>query len=250
MMTIYHISFLLLILYLLFIFSFKKNNQCKISYENPEIFIKNEHMEEFKKNNIVLINNVFNPLYFYKLKAAVLDNCKKSKRQNRLEFLRKASTVKASDIISSISDLYYSVYFLKVIRKISGFDLQNVNCDDESSMNIFTYDEPEDFITWHKDPNHYNGNRLTVLINIVNENSNNSDLSDSELHYIVNGKQEFIKMSPNSMLIFNGSKINHMATGVKQGESRIILSFTYCDLCEESFTGYIVKTIKNKVLGY
>lgn len=234
-----------------FIFSFKKNNKCKISYYNPHIIVDDVdfYSKKFKNDDIVFIKNIFDLQCFNILKSDVMNNIYKAKR-NDLQYLRKASTVKATDITKEVANLYYSIYFLDFLKKITGLNsLENVNCDDESSMNIFVYDKPEDFITWHKDPNHYIGNRLTVLINIVNTN-NDGDLSDSELQYMIKGKEYSIKMPPNSIVIFQGSKINHRATSIGEDGKRIILSFTYCDICKESLYGCLSKNIKNKVLGY
>ena len=121
-------------------------------------------------------------------------------------------------------------------------------------MNILIYDKPGDFISWHFDPNHYIGMRLTILISIVNKGKgkDSSSLSSSFLQYKLRGSNEIhsIQMKPNSILIFDGSQIEHKATGIDEHERRIVLSFTYCDICRETVLGNFVKRCKEMIMGY
>lgn len=239
--------------------SFSKNNVCvestlQSTFESQSLrALANE--KEFKEHNIVFIKDVFDQAYFRVLKDGVLGHLNKGtmKRNNAFTSVRRAMTVKASDLRDekNARDLYYSKFFIKDLRRMTGLPLENVSCNDEASMNVLVYNKPNDFISWHHDPNHYKGRRLTVLISLVNENAREPDkLSESELQYILDGKQHSIKMPPNSMLVFDGSKIKHRATSIGEGDTRIVLSFTYCDVCREGLMGYMFKKIKELVLGY
>ena len=56
-------------------------------------------------------------------------------------------------------------------------------------------------------------------------------------------------MMPNSLLIFKGSDIMHKSTAIKKNEKRVLLSMTYCDICQEkkNIINYIHDKIKNLV---
>ena len=57
-------------------------------------------------------------------------------------------------------------------------------------------------------------------------------------------------MEENSILIFDGSKIEHSTTELKENEERDLISFTYCDICESTIMNNIILYIKNTLLGY
>lgn len=234
--------------------SFSKNNVC-VQSTVPIKLNELVPRTEFKERNIVFMKGVFDKAYFEELKGGVLGHLNKRtmKRNNAFTSVRRAMTVKASDLRTeeNTRNLYYSKEFIKILSGITGLPLENVSCNDEASMNVLVYNQPDDFISWHHDPNHYKGRRLNVLISLVNENASEAgNLSESELQYIVDGKQYSIKMPPNSMLVFDGSKIKHRATSIGEGDTRIVLSFTYCDVCREGLMGYAFKKIKELVLGY
>lgn len=205
---------------------------------------------DFNNKKLVYIENVFGDQFFKNLQGYI--SSAQPSRFDKFLFARKAGTVKASNMPDHISKLYYSHAFISFLSNVTGIPLQNVNCDDESSMNLLVYDKPGDFINWHRDPNHYMGQRITVLICITNKNNVTGELSSAELHYKSPGTNNVstLKMKPNSMLVFDGSSIEHMATGISENDERVLLSFTYCDTCKPTLSGKAVEFFKQVVLGY
>ncbi|NBU34286.1 hypothetical protein EB118_06985 [bacterium] len=209
--------------------------------------------KEYKDHNITLIGDIFTDDYFAHLKNEALGLITYNNRNETFSGIRKAGTISSSKLSANptIHSLYTSPEFIGFLKEITGLDLERVNCDDKSSMNLLVYEKTGDFISWHKDPNHYKGNRITVLINIVNEScSDPTQLSESFLQYKLDGSIVSVKMKPNSILVFNGSIVDHRATGIGPNERRIQLSFTYCDVCRETFVGKPVRWLKETVLGY
>lgn len=242
-------------------YSFPKSNTgcvyttdvADVAIRDPFHFPVSVLAEEYHLNNIVLIEDIFTPEYFEDLKKQVLGQLVHNSRNETFTGIRKAGTINSSTLSTNlmVHSLYTSPKFINLLKGITGLDLQRVNCDDKSSMNLLVYEKAGDFISWHKDPNHYMGNRITVLVSIVNEScSDTSQLSESLLQYKLNGSVVSIKMKPNSLLLFNGSEVDHRATGIGPNERRIQLSFTYCDVCRESFLGKPVRWFKETVLGY
>lgn len=208
-------------------------------------------VNKFNESSLVLIEDFFDIDFFRNLQENILQIQESNRTNNLFKSIRKAGTIPSNSIPEYIKNIYYNKIFIQFLRKITNLSLENVNCDDDSNMNILVYDKPGDFITWHFDPNHYVGNRLTILINVINESSSNS-LSSSLLQYKIKGSNEIysIKMKPNSILIFDGSNVEHRATPIKLDERRIVLSFTYCDVCKETILGKFIKKCKEIVLGY
>ncbi|NBP00500.1 MAG: hypothetical protein EBU90_10330 [Proteobacteria bacterium] len=205
---------------------------------------------DFNEKKLVYIENIFDDQFFQRLQGYI--RSAQPSRTDTFQFARKAGTVKASNMPDQVAKLYYSRAFISFLSHVTGITLQNVNCDDESSMNLLVYDEPGDFINWHRDPNHYMGQRITVLICITNTNSVTGELSSAELYYKEPNSNDVstLKMKPNSILVFDGSSIEHMATGISENDERVLLSFTYCDTCKPSLSGKVIEFFKQLVLGY
>jgi hypothetical protein len=87
---------------------------------------------------------------------------------------------------------------------------------------------------------------ISILLSIRNSNNTNTDLSSSILKYkdINTGVIHQLQMKPNSLLVFDGTKILHTATGIKPDETRIVLTFTYCDVCKEKIYARSIRKIK------
>jgi hypothetical protein len=115
--------------------------------------------------------------------------------------------------------------------------------------NILIYDKQNDFIDWHHDSSYYTGNYISILLSIRNNNSTNTDLSSSVLKYkdIHTGLINQLQMKPNSLLVFDGTKILHTATGIKPNETRIVLTFTYCDTCKEKIYSRLKRKLKESI---
>ena len=214
----------------------------------------NLYSTQFNKNNLVYIPNLFDASYFNTLQNKARTLLTQSNIKSSNHIFRKGSILSKDDIKNSFVNTLYSE-MLPVINKIVQQKIGPIKCanfDDKSSYNILLYDKPNDFIQWHNDPNHYIGDRITVLISIDNTNHNQSDLSSAQLdYYLENNKtMQSLKMKPNSILIFNGTKIMHRATSIKNNEKRCLISFTYCTKCRETLGGSITKNIKEFVLGY
>jgi len=210
---------------------------------------------EYRANKIAYLENLFPQAEFDHLHQAVMNETQSASVQRTCGLLsgfRKAGALSSASIKSQeIKELYYNPYLLQVIRSVTGNPrMQTVSCGDKSSYNVLLYNKPNDHIEWHTDPNHYRGDRVTVLICMANSNSSNTDVSAAELLYDINGTVNSIQMKPNSILIFNGSRIRHKATGIQENELRTLISFTYCDICEQTLWGWFVRSIKERVLNY
>jgi hypothetical protein len=74
--------------------------------------------------------------------------------------------------------------------------------------------------------------------------------SNVQLMYKLNNQIFNLNMKENSMLIFDGSNIEHRTTKLQENEERNLISFTYCDDCRTTRINNIIVWIKNLLLGY
>jgi hypothetical protein len=85
---------------------------------------------------------------------------------------------------------------------------------------------------------------------LVNENADKTGLSKNEFIYKYQGKDYPIKLQENSIIIFRGSDILHKSTGIDENERRILLSMTFCDICQEkkNIFQFVYEKIKHMVI--
>jgi hypothetical protein len=124
--------------------------------------------------------------------------------------------------------LYHNVEFQNFISRTVGIRIQPTPVWDQSSLSLLVYDRPGDHIGWHYDHDFYRGRHFTVLLIIRNEGIGPQQLSHCVLNVNRQGKITAIPTPANSLVVFEGARILHMVTPVREKEIRIALSMTYC----------------------
>ena len=136
----------------------------------------------------------------------------------------------------------------EVINFISDVVGQQVYCTpetDQSSLSILCYNLAGDHINWHYYHNFYKGRHFTVLISLANEKIGKMEVSSCEFSYVKDGLSYVLPTHPNTLLIFEGAKILHKASPLKDNELRILLSMTYCTDPRISLLKEIARRIKD-----
>lgn len=103
---------------------------------------------------------------------------------------------------------------------------------DQSSCSLLVYDREGDHIGWHYDHNFYRGRHFTVLLCLANRGLDtpgaaSGSLSNGELQRRQRGIVETIVTPPNTLVVFEGSRVLHRATAIGEGQQRIMLSMTF-----------------------
>jgi len=230
----------LIIYYLIFNKIIPDNTCIKYNYDN--ILNKNININKIS-HNLIYITDIFKDDCFNKIQE-ISTHIRNSNIKDNRNFLRKNTTLSSDKLKNTyINDIYFNKNLLDFLSTQLDKNLNLVDCSDISSMNLISYNKPNDYIYWHKDPNHYFGNRYTVLIMTKNT-------STVKLMYKLNNEIFSLNMEENSILIFDGSKIEHRTTPLEENEERDLLSFTYCDDCNTNRLNNISVWIKNTLLGY
>lgn len=172
-------------------------------------------------------------------------------------YFRKATGINFNDLhkydeYNGFLELYYSDDILRVLTNIFKKPINRPPSCDNNSCSLLIYCNSGDFIDWHMDYSNYYGDRYIALLSIVNSNSNNECCSSNEFLYIdnENGEEKKLKLKPNNLLIFKGSEILHKSTEILKDEKRILLSMTFCDICQEkkNILYEIYEPLKNYIL--
>ena len=227
---------------------YERLNVMKKQY--PTIINTNHNV--IMNDNVVYIENIFNEEY-YNMISKQFNNLDKYTPKDMM-MLRKSSGVNFFDLhntneFDGCLETYYNNEFLDFLSNVLKKPIQRTNLSDTNSCSLLIYSKKGDHINWHIDNSIYHGDRYVVLYTVKNENEATNSLSQNTFHYIINGEEFKLKMKPNSILLFKGSEIYHKSTAIDENEKRVLLSMTFCDICQEkkSVVNYIHETIKNAV---
>jgi hypothetical protein len=123
---------------------------------------------------------------------------------------------------------YHSADLQDAIGHLVGTAVQPTPIHDQSSLSILVYNKPGDHIGWHFDHNFYRGRHFTVLLAIHNAGRAANGLSHAVLKARLPGREIEVATAPNTLVVFEGARVRHMVTPIRDGERRIVLSMTYC----------------------
>ena len=228
----------------------KVHNNNKLLYKKFP-FLINKNLNIKNENNIIVIDNFLNKNYFIFLKNQ-FDN-KKFVSNDAL--LRKASgydffNLHDSKEFNGFIELYYSNEILDSLSNILNKRIQRTPLNDPNACSLLLYSNKGDYIDWHLDHSMYYGDRYVILLTLVNENKDKTQLSENEFQYVHNGVTNKLKMKPNTLVIFKGSEIMHKSTAINDGEKRILLSMVFCDICQEkkNIITFIYEKMKNYIM--
>ncbi|NJL72939.1 MAG: 2OG-Fe(II) oxygenase [Candidatus Competibacteraceae bacterium] len=116
---------------------------------------------------------------------------------------------------------------------------------DQSSLSVLFYDKPGDHIGWHYDHNFYRGRHFTVLLPVVNEGHGEGGLSHATLKAMIGTAERTVATPPNTLVVFEGARVNHKVTPVAEGERRLVVSMSYCTDGRASLAQGVMRRIKD-----
>ncbi len=123
---------------------------------------------------------------------------------------------------------YHSGGLRHILSRLVGTPVQPTPIHDQSSLSVLVYNKPGDHIGWHYDHNFYRGRHFTVLLAIHNAGQAADGLSHAVLMARPPGREIAISTVANTLIVFEGARIRHKVTPIREGERRIVLSMTYC----------------------
>jgi hypothetical protein len=123
---------------------------------------------------------------------------------------------------------YHSRGLQDILSRLVGVPLRPTPIHDQSSLSVLVYNKPGDHIGWHYDHNFYRGRHFTVLLAIRNEGRAAHGSSHAVLKARLPQREIAISTASNTLVIFEGARVRHMVTPIREGERRLMLSMTYC----------------------
>ena len=126
-----------------------------------------------------------------------------------------------------IAELYRSPDLIRFLENVAGEPLQLSPADDPHAYALYFYTRAGDHIGWHYDTSYYRGRRYTLLLGMIDDSSCRLEY---ELHTrepgaaVVSGA---VKIPPGGLVFFDGDKLRHRVTPLREGERRVSLTFEY-----------------------
>jgi hypothetical protein len=131
------------------------------------------------------------------------------------------------ELAPAVAALYGSPALKQWLEQLTGERLHLSPPKDPHAYALYFYTRSGDHIGWHYDTSYYAGRRYTVLLGVIDESSCRLDY---ELHTrekgaaVVSGS---IRIPPGGLVVFDGDALRHRITPLKDGETRISLTFEY-----------------------
>ena len=139
---------------------------------------------------------------------------------------------------------YGSAAMRRLVSRIVGVEVEPTPLHDESSCSVLFYEKPGDHINWHYDHNFYRGRHFTVLIPVVNR-GRDGGLSAARLLAKQGGHDVEVATPPNRLILFEGTKVRHKVTPIREGERRAVWSMTYCTDPRNSAFQAVARRVKD-----
>ncbi len=195
---------------------------------NPDYSVKINNLDK----PIIYIENFLNTSFFRYLVNQIPVENKKSTNV----ILRKASGISFTELHQSYSgflEFYHSFEFKNFLQHRLKKIINRPPMSDDNCCSIIMYTSKGDYINWHYDYSSYHGKRYTILLTLVNENELTGNLSENNFIYVEDGVEKKLKCKPNSIIIFDGENIRHKSTPINDNEKRVLISMTFCDICQQ-----------------
>ena len=123
---------------------------------------------------------------------------------------------------------YHSPEVQRWVSTVVGLPVQPTPDQDQSSLSVLCYNEAGDHIHWHYDHNFYRGRHFTVLVSLANQSACGGVSQSTLKRRLSGGDEQAFNTSPNSLVLFEGTRVLHRASPTAEGDLRIMLSMTFC----------------------
>jgi hypothetical protein len=147
----------------------------------------------------------------------------------------------------AIAELYESPRLTDWLARLAGEALQLSPPADPHAYALYFYTRAGDHIGWHYDTSYYAGRRYTLLLGVLEDSSCRLDY---QLHTREAGARVeagSLQLPPGGAVFFDGDKLRHRITPLRDGEKRVSLTFEYVTDPRMSFGRRLISQMKDAV---
>jgi hypothetical protein len=161
---------------------------------------------------------------------------------------KKGGSISRFDLAQNapiFSSIYTSASLKSFLSSVVGKSLLYCPENDPHAYALYSYDREGDHIGFHYDKSYYRGSRYTCLIGLVDDSCcaleyelfSKDDCKETVMHST--------KISPGSLVFFNGDNIRHRVTPAKPQDKRTILTLEYLTDSSISNFGHFYGQLKD-----
>lgn len=147
----------------------------------------------------------------------------------------------------NIDGVYRSLVFLRFIRQLVDPSVKECPESDPHRCALYAYTEPGDHIGFHYDTSYYKDRRFTVLVGLKDQSSSRLVC---HLHTRNSGhavEKLEVQLSPGRLVVFNGDKVYHAVTPLREGEERFVITMEYVTSAEMHLFMRFVSNMKDAI---
>jgi len=126
-----------------------------------------------------------------------------------------------------IAQLYRSKELIGFLEHLTGDKLLLSPADDPHAYALYYYTKPGDHIGWHYDTSYYDGRRYTLLLGVIDESSCFLEYRLHTRSENVPIVEDAVQIPPGGLVFFDGDKLHHRITPLRENEERVSLTFEY-----------------------
>jgi hypothetical protein len=150
-------------------------------------------------------------------------------------FLRRGASISHVDArgtsLQPLFDALESPDILLRIKERAGLQLQLIPDTDPNRLSLLNYTHDGDHMKWHLDGNSYQGERWVGILVLIN-GCDSGSLSSAQLQFRSrDGAVTTARAPENSLILFQGDRLEHQVTPLISGQRRVVLSLLLCDVC-------------------
>ena len=127
-----------------------------------------------------------------------------------------------------IGDVYRSPALREFLERISGARLLDCPPDDPHTYALYLYTEPGDHIGWHYDTSFYRGERYTLLLGLIENESSRLECEINTRDESKPSESRSYRMKPGSLAFFNGDGLWHRVTKMaEEDQERVVITMEF-----------------------
>jgi hypothetical protein len=131
------------------------------------------------------------------------------------------------ELAPSMTAVYRSKALKELLHKVTESPVNECPGSDPHRCALYAYTEAGDHIGWHYDTSYYKDKRWTLLVGFQD---NSSARLGCRLYTRIKDREPVnleMKVSPGTLVLFNGDRLYHCVTPTKENESRYMVSMQY-----------------------
>lgn len=213
-----------------------------------------DYAEQYRPHHVLVVKDFLSPEYVTRRFLPEVNHCEQYVHRVKVGRFKKSGSVRRELLkrhAPHLHSLYYSNKLKRFIEGVIGAPLYRCPEWDQHAVALYYYTEPGDRIGVHYDKSFYRGDRITVLIGMVQDSWQSKlmcYLGATKLNRRKNPTE--VLTTPGTLVAFNGDKLWHEVTPLGENERRVILTMEFLTDTRISKVNRFISDMKDRYLYF